>query len=98
MKAEGEEGNRGLKWLDGITEAMYMNLGKLQGQGDLTRCSSWGHEESEKTWRLYNRNILQLKSLYLFAYIVTKAIFFQSILYILWTVACQAPLSIEFSR
>ena len=78
-----------MKWLDGITEAMYVNLGKLQGQGGLTCCSSWGHEESEKTWRLYNRNILQLKSLYLFAYIVTKAIFFQSILYILLTVACQ---------
>ena len=73
-------------------------LGDSEGPRRLVCCSSWGHEESEKTWRLYNRNILQLKSLYLFAYIVTKAIFFQSILYILWTVACQAPLSIEFSR
>ena len=73
----------------GKLQAIYMNLSKLQGQGDLTCYSPWG---------LYNKNILQLKSLYLFAYIVTKAIFFQSILYILWTVACQTPLSIEFSR
>ena len=31
MRAEGEEGRRQrMKWLDGITDAMNMNLGTLQ--------------------------------------------------------------------
>ena len=46
-----------MKWLDGITDSMDMNLGKLQdveGQGSLVCYSPWGREESDMTWRLNN--------------------------------------------
>ena len=38
-----------MKWVDGITDAMNMNSGKLQGdgkrQGDLVCCISWSYKE-----------------------------------------------------
>ena len=42
-----------MKWVDGITDAMNMNLSKLQGdgerQGGLACCSPWGRKESDRT-------------------------------------------------
>ena len=59
-KTEGRRRRNGwqsMGWLDGITNSMDMNLGKLgdgEGQGSLARCSSWGHKESDMTWRVNN--------------------------------------------
>ena len=45
-----------MRWLDGITDSMDMNLGKLQemvdGQGSLACCSPRSHKESDTTERL----------------------------------------------
>ena len=44
-----------MKYLDGITDSMDMNLGKLgddDGQGGLVCCDSWGRKESNMTERL----------------------------------------------
>ena len=41
-----------MRWLDGITDLMDMNLSKLQeseGQGILACCSPWGHKELDTT-------------------------------------------------
>ena len=45
-----------MRWLDGITISMDMNLGKLRelvmDQGGLACCDSWGCKELDMTERL----------------------------------------------
>ena len=51
MKAGGEGDDR-MRWLDGITDSMDMNLSKLgvgDGQEGLVCCSLWGCKESDTT-------------------------------------------------
>ena len=59
-KIEGRRrGRQWMRWLDGITDAMDMNLGKLgdgEGQGGLVCCSPWGRKESDTTGQLNNNN------------------------------------------
>ena len=48
-------GRQRMRWLDGITDSMGMNLGKLEvgdGQGGLAWCGSWSCKESDTTERL----------------------------------------------
>ena len=53
-------GHQRMRWLDGITDAMNMNLGKNLGhgerQGGLACCSPWGHKESDMTGQLNSNN------------------------------------------
>ena len=42
-----------MRWLDGVTDSVYMNLSKLQeilkDRRALACCSLWGHKESDMT-------------------------------------------------
>ena len=46
-------GRQRMRWLDGITKSMDMNLGKLHelvmDRGGLACCDSWGCKESDMT-------------------------------------------------
>ena len=46
-------GRQRMKWLDGITTPMDVNLSELprvgDGQGGLACCDSWGHKELDMT-------------------------------------------------
>ena len=49
-----------MRWLNGMTDSMDMNLGELlgdgEGQGGLACCSPWGCKELDKTWQLNNNH------------------------------------------
>ena len=50
-----------MRWLDGITDLLDMNLRKLQeiteGQESLESCSPWDYKESDTTEQLNNNFI-----------------------------------------
>ena len=53
-----------MRWLDGVTDSMDMNLNKLvdsEGQGSLACCSSWGYKESDTTQPLNNIATTQIQ-------------------------------------
>ena len=48
-----------MRWLDGITNSMDMNLRKLgdgEGPGSLVCCSPWGRKELDTAEQLKNNN------------------------------------------
>ena len=55
---QGEKEQQRMRWLDGITDLMDMNLSKLQegrgGQRSLVCCNPWGHNELDMTQQLNN--------------------------------------------
>ena len=60
-KTEGRRrGWQRMKWMDGITDSMDMNLSKLgdgEGQGSQACCSPCGHKELDTTKQLNNNNL-----------------------------------------
>ena len=61
-KIEGRRRRRGerMRWLDGITDSMNMNLSKfweiVRDREAWHACSPWGHKESDTTYQLNNSN------------------------------------------
>ena len=58
-KIEGRRrGHQRMRRLDGITDAMNMNLGQTpgegEGQGGLACCGPWGHKQLDMSERLNN--------------------------------------------
>ena len=61
IESKRRRGYQKMRWLDGITAAMNMNLGKLQemvrDREALACCSQRDHKESYATGQLNNRTI-----------------------------------------
>ena len=60
-KIEGgrRRGQQRMRWLDGITNSMDMNLRKLgdgEGPGSLVCCRPWGRKELDTAEQLKNNN------------------------------------------
>ena len=59
-KGRRRRGRQRMRWLDSITDATNVDLGKPremvgEGQRGLACCSPWGHKESGMTGRLNNK-------------------------------------------
>ena len=62
IKGRGRRGQQRMRWLDGITDSMDMNLSKdmgktWEGQGNLACCSPWGCKELDMIERLNNNKL-----------------------------------------
>ena len=51
-----------MRWLDGITDSMDMNLGELQEMVKARGAAVYGVKESDITWWLNNNNFNSIQS------------------------------------
>ena len=60
IEGKSRRGQQKMRWLDGITDSTdresEQTLRDSKGQGSLACCSSWGHKESDMTYRLNHNN------------------------------------------
>ena len=56
IEGRKRRGRLRMRWLDGITDSVAINLGKLQEMVRETCWSTWGCQESDMTWQLNNNN------------------------------------------
>ena len=63
IKGRRRRGRQRIRWLDGITDAMNMNLGKLQEmvRDRETWRAAWGHKELDRTGQMNNNKNQQLR-------------------------------------
>ena len=77
-KTEGRRrrGQQRMRWLEGITDSVDMNLERDgEGQGSLMCCTPWGREESDITWQLNNNPNFQIKRVHIKVWISGSFLF-----------------------
>ena len=82
-----------MRWLDGIVDSMDISLNKLQAY-----CSPWGCKESEMTEKQQQQQQVVSQEGMTTNCGCAQLLSHVRLFATLWTAACQAPLSMGFSR